>query len=104
MAAPPPVASLLDLRGLVAIVTGAGGLIGAGIAARLQEAGASVVVHARRDPGGVGQRMTSVTGDVERDAGAICARAVEAFGRLDAVVNNAGIQPVAQLEELGTED
>jgi len=102
--APPPVASLLELRGLVAIVTGAGGNIGAGIAARLQEAGASVVAHARRDLGALGDRMTAATGDVERDAAAICARAIQAFGRLDAVVNNAGIQPVAPLSELANDD
>ena len=79
-------------------------MIGAGIAARLQEAGASVVVHSRRAPGELRERMTSVTGDVERDAGAICAAAIEAFGRLDAVVNNAGIQPVAPLLQLGSEE
>jgi 3-oxoacyl-[acyl-carrier protein] reductase len=103
-ASPPPVASLLDLDGLVAIVTGASGNIGAGIARRLHEAGASVVVHGRKVPAvaaELGQRAASVTGDVERDAAAICAAAVEAFGRLDVVVNNAGIQPVAPLMELG---
>ena len=88
-APPPPVERLLDLGGLVAIVTGAGGTIGAGIAQRLQEAGAAVVAH-RRD-----------LGDVERDAAAICAGAIESFGRLDILVNNAGIQPVAPLESIG---
>jgi 3-oxoacyl-[acyl-carrier protein] reductase len=43
-------------------------------------------------------------GDVQRDAGAICATAVETFGRLDVLVNNAGIQPVAPLPELGDDD
>jgi 3-oxoacyl-[acyl-carrier protein] reductase len=100
----PPVAALLDLRGLVGVVTGAGGNIGAGIARRLHEAGASVVVHARREQPDLGERMASVTGDVERDAGTICARAVEVFGRLDIVVNNAGVQPVAPLAELDRDD
>ena len=44
----PAVAALLDLRGSVALVTGSSGGIGAGIARRLHEAGASVVVHAVR--------------------------------------------------------
>jgi 3-oxoacyl-[acyl-carrier protein] reductase len=108
---PPPVDALLDLHGLVAVVTGSSGTIGDGIARRLHEAGASVVVHARRDASaldplttGLAHRVAKVVGDVERDAGAICARAVEAFGRLDIVVNNAGIQPVAALTDLGGEE
>jgi len=105
MASPPPsVGSLLDLTGQVAIVTGASGNIGAGIAGRLHEAGASVVAHGRQAPPELGERSTTVLGDVERDAHAICARAVEAFGRLDIVVSNAGIQPVVQLGALGNED
>jgi NAD(P)-dependent dehydrogenase (short-subunit alcohol dehydrogenase family) len=105
---PPPVRSLLDLEGLVAVVTGASGNIGAGIARRLHEAGASIVAHGRREPPSVatelGERTAAVTGDVERDAARICAAAVEVFGHLDVVVNNAGMQPVAPLMELGNED
>jgi 3-oxoacyl-[acyl-carrier protein] reductase len=108
---PPPVASLFDLHGLVALVTGSSGSIGSGIARRLHEAGTSVVVHASRDGSALepltaelGGRVATTVGDVEREAGAICARAVEAFGRLDIVVNNAGIQPVAGLTDLGREE
>jgi NAD(P)-dependent dehydrogenase (short-subunit alcohol dehydrogenase family) len=107
--APPAVVRLFDLTGVVAIVTGASGNIGAGIARRLHEAGASLVVHASRNGDAVdalvaelGDRAVTALGDVERDARAICAVAVESFGALHALVNNAGIQPVAPLESIDT--
>jgi NAD(P)-dependent dehydrogenase (short-subunit alcohol dehydrogenase family) len=104
---PPPVERLLDLSGRVAVVTGASGTIGAGIARRLHEAGASVLVHANARPeaaeglaASLGDRARVVTGDVERAAAAICRSAVEVFGALDVVVNNAGMQPVVPLDEI----
>ncbi|QYU68068.1 SDR family NAD(P)-dependent oxidoreductase [Leptolyngbya sp. 15MV] len=84
-----------------ALVTGAGRNIGAAIARELAEAGAAVVVNARsnraeaegvaaaiREAGG---RATTVLGDVA-DPGAAAAMvrtALETFGRLDILVNNA---------------
>jgi NAD(P)-dependent dehydrogenase (short-subunit alcohol dehydrogenase family) len=98
----PPVARLLDLSGRVAIVTGASGGIGAGIAQRFAEAGAAVVVHYRSDEPGatavveavraVGGQAIPVAAElvdrasVERLIGA----ATDAFGGLDILVNNAG--------------
>lgn len=102
----PAVNELLDLRGSVALVTGSSSNIGAGIARRLHAAGASLGLHCARDRAGVdelarglGDRVCVVQGDVERDAERLCADVIAAFGRLDAVVNNAGIQPVKPLLE-----
>jgi NAD(P)-dependent dehydrogenase (short-subunit alcohol dehydrogenase family) len=107
----PPIADVLDLTGRVALVTGASGNIGGGIARRLHEAGASVAVHARNDAARVaplveelGSRVVAVVGDVERDAHSLCAAAADVFGRLDVLVNNAGVQPVAALDEIGNDD
>ncbi|HWE80143.1 MAG TPA: glucose 1-dehydrogenase [Gaiellaceae bacterium] len=107
----PAVEQLLDLSGRVALVTGGSGNIGAGIVRRLHEAGASVVVHARNDveparslAADLGNRAGAVYGDVERDARSICAASIERFGRLDVLVNNAAVQPVAALPAIGNDD
>ena len=107
----PPVSSLLDLNGRVALVTGASGNIGAGIARRLHEAGAAVALHAGRNRASVvllaaelGGCVTVVQGDVERDADRLCDETMTVLGRLDIVVNNAGIQPVAPLLDLTADD
>jgi NAD(P)-dependent dehydrogenase (short-subunit alcohol dehydrogenase family) len=108
--------SLPDLAGTVALVTGAAGGIGGGVAERFAVAGAAVMVHYRSSA----ERAAEVaTGIVERGGRAIavqadvtdaaaCAElmgsAVRAFGRLDAVVACAGVQPVAGLEGMGVED
>lgn len=100
MSPPPAVAELLDLRGRVAVVTGAGRGIGAGIAGRLAEAGASVVVHQRA--GTPPDDPSAVSGDLRDDGAAdrIVATVMERHGRLDIWVNNAGVQPVAKLTSM----
>jgi NAD(P)-dependent dehydrogenase (short-subunit alcohol dehydrogenase family) len=112
---PRPVLSLLDFTGRVAIVTGAGRGIGAGIARRFAEAGAAVVVNYHASAEGAeetvariaagGGRAATVQADVTRAAGAerVVEAAVKAFGRLDVLVNNAGIYPVASLLEMTEE-
>lgn len=94
----------------VAIVTGGGTGIGQGIATLLSREGARVVV-ANRDPKTgeetVGQiRAAGGTAlfqrtDITREAecAALVTAAVREFGRLDVLVNNAGIFPRATLEE-----
>lgn len=110
----PPVSELLDLSGRVACVTGAGGGIGAGVAHRLAEAGAAVVVH-HRSGGGAdvarsiteqGGRGVAVEADLATPAGpqSLVDGVLEAFDRLDVLVGNAAVQPVTPLLEIGDDE
>ena len=89
-----------ELLGQVVIVTGAGRGIGRAVGADLAAAGARLVLVARtrsdlaRAAEEIGEdRTTVIAGDVtdEATAAAAVARAQEWGGRLDAVVNNAGM-------------
>ena len=87
----------------VAIVTGASKGIGAGIAKAFGAEGAAVVVNYAHDHEGAervvreitgkGGRAIAVQGDVAQrsDAQRLVAEAKKAFGRLDVLVNNAGV-------------
>jgi 7-alpha-hydroxysteroid dehydrogenase len=92
---------LFAVDGRVAVVTGSGQGIGRGIAVGLAEAGADVVVTARRQGDldetaraveAAGRRAIVIAGDI-REAGMaerLASAAVDAFGGLDVWVNNVG--------------
>jgi len=100
------------LTGQTAVVTGANSGIGRGIALALGAAGANVVVNYRSDPEGGhavarlitegGSRAAALQADVsvEADVEAMFARAVELFGTVDILINNAGMQKDARFEEM----
>jgi glucose 1-dehydrogenase len=93
-----------DLDGRVAIVTGAAGGIGAGIVKRLSEAGANVVLTdydaerlaaaerialADSDAAAIAAIGADLTKEEEVEA--LVAGAIERFGRINVLVNNAGV-------------
>ena len=92
----------MDLTGQVAIVTGAGSGIGQGIARALGAEGVNLVICGRRiEPikgtarqiEQAGGRVTAVQADVSQtpDTRRVVKTALEAFGRLDILINNAGV-------------
>ncbi len=98
--------NLLNLKSKTAIVTGGAMGIGFGIAYRLAEAGANVVIADMNEEHGQaaakkltdqGFISTFVTTNVahEADVQKACETAVATYGSLDILVNNAGIYPIA---------
>jgi 2-deoxy-D-gluconate 3-dehydrogenase len=109
------VGELLNLSGKTAIVTGGAVGIGYGIAYRLAEAGANVVIANRTEQegldaakklSGMGWKVSSVTTDVskEEDVRRMVSEAVRIYGGIDILVNNAGIYPEIPLKEMTLAD
>ena len=102
--------------GDAAIVTGASRGIGSGIAIKLAEQGASVVVNYRSseeraesvvdDIANRGGEAVAVQADVsdEDDVTAMVEATVDRFGSLDVMVNNAGMTTLGPAEEIDVED
>ena len=103
-----------ELSGEVCLISGGGTGIGAGIARRFALAGASVVVCGRRkDPldqlvdelASQGGEAYSIAGDVsiEADVDRILSQAMQVFGPVTILVNNAGISGGRQIHEQSPE-
>lgn len=104
-----------DLTGKVALITGGGGGLGTAIARSLSAAGVVVVpadlraeraeevAVAVRDAGGRAMALPLDIRDAD-DAERSVRRVVETYGRLDILINNAGIDVTVPIEELSVAD
>jgi NADP-dependent 3-hydroxy acid dehydrogenase YdfG len=95
----------MELDGKVALVTGASGGIGAAVARKLHEAGATVGLLSRGGDDLGLERALGVSCDVrDREAvGRATSEVVDRFGRLDVVVANAGVGAYGPFLELDPE-
>jgi NAD(P)-dependent dehydrogenase (short-subunit alcohol dehydrogenase family) len=110
----PSLFSQFDLTGKAAIVTGASRGLGVSFARGLAKAGCDLIIAARdmdrlrnvsRDIEQYGRRVVAVQADICRqpDIESLVQRSVAEFGKLDLLVNNAGISAVADAEAMTRE-
>jgi len=96
----------MNLQGKVAIITGASSGIGRGVARELDRAGMKLLLNARR-----AERLEELAGELSDAAPfagdvadeslpqRLIKAAVDSFGRLDVVFNNAGIMDTSPIED-----
>jgi NAD(P)-dependent dehydrogenase (short-subunit alcohol dehydrogenase family) len=107
----PTINDLFSLAGRVAIVTGGSRGLGQEMAEGLAEAGASLMLCARREQWltatvdemrGRGFRVEGMLCDVSKpgDVAAVVDRTVSTFGKVDILINNAGVTWAAEPEDM----
>lgn len=106
---------LFELRGRVALITGASKGLGKSMAMALGEAGADIVMVARgpvklaeaeKEVADIGVRTLTVAADVTipEDVDKMVSQALAKFGKIDILVNNVGTYIGKPIEESTTED
>jgi NAD(P)-dependent dehydrogenase (short-subunit alcohol dehydrogenase family) len=109
------IAEMFSLEGYCAVVTGAARGLGQAMATALAQAGASIVIAdvdaaaakaAAQALAATGVEVISVTTDVTKpaDAAALVAIVMERFGRIDVLINNAGIARWVKAEDMEYSD
>ena len=94
---PNPPAENIEFKGKVALITGAGAGLGRIYALQFAKYGAKVVVNDLMDPDTTVQEIQKLGGQAvgvkasAEDGDAVVKAAIDAYGRIDVIVNNAGI-------------
>jgi len=104
-----------NIEGKVIVITGASSGLGESTARHLAKLGATVVLGARRK-----DRLDAIVRDIQTDGGkalavsvdvtnraeveALVQKAVDTYGKVDVLVNNAGIMPIAPLSLLKVDE
>jgi len=106
---------LLDLSNKTAIVTGGSAGIGFGIACRLAQAGANIIIANRRKDSGIkaadevkakGWSATAIVADVsdEQNVKSLVEQTVKIYGGVDILVNNAGEYPIVPVRMMSAHE
>ena len=104
-----------NIQGKVVVITGASSGLGEATARHLAALGAHVVLGARRQDrldaivreiAAAGGKAIAHPIDVtnKEDLSALVAKAVEAFGRIDVMINNAGLMAISPISQLRVEE
>jgi 3-oxoacyl-[acyl-carrier protein] reductase len=96
----------IALDRMVALVTGAGGMIGGAVARRMAEGGAQLALADREAPQPVGTGSRSYAADLSDPTGvrSLAEAVMDDFGRIDCLVTAAGVTSLGSFETITPEE